>query len=407
MSKRLGLVAKFAIMQANSWIRLWLWTGIFMVLVQVAIGGITRLTDSGLSMTTWEPITGALPPMNEEAWQRAFEDYRRYPEFYKKNADFSLAEFKSIFWWEYIHRAWARLIGVVFAIPFIFFLAKGYINRKLGLGLLGVMLLGAAQALMGWIMVKSGMIDSPWVSPYRLTMHLLLALAIFGLLYRMVLALGQNSSDSPKQALQGSKGATARDQTGGSTRKLRRLLGVLSFFVLIQIAYGGLMAGSDAARHFNSWPTMNGKYIPQGLFAEGLETLTITENRIKPGFIVNVQFIHRFLALVLLGLGLWLIWSVRKAFAQGAIDGRHVQAANWVLLAIALQFSLGVGTILLSSPAQIHLPLGVLHQFFAFILTGTLIRLHFLLQDMRASSGSPPLRSFQSNTQAAPRIKSA
>ena len=181
-----------------------------MVLVQVSIGGITRLTDSGLSMTSWEPIKGALPPLTEEAWVDAFNDYRQYPEFYQKNADFTLKEFKGIYWWEYIHRAWARLIGLVFIFPFLFFWRKGLISRKLGRGLFGVVILGAAQAVMGWVMVKSGMDDNPWVSPYRLTMHLFLALALFAWLFHLVLP--------PRRIAQGERGANIRT-TNRSTIK--------------------------------------------------------------------------------------------------------------------------------------------------------------------------------------------
>ncbi len=341
-------------MTQNRMLKAWLWTGIFMVLIQVSIGGITRLTDSGLSMTTWEPVKGALPPLNEEAWVRAFDDYRQYPEYYQKNADFTLKEFKGIFWWEYIHRAWARLIGLVFFFPFVYFLIKGQIDRKLGLGLLGVVLLGAAQAVMGWVMVKSGMDDNPWVSPYRLTIHLFLALALFSWLYRMVLP-PQLSAEKRQRA----------------TGQLRPMLWLLTVLVLVQIAYGGLVAGSDAARHYNSWPTMNGDLVPAGVFGNGLEWQTVRENRITPQFILNVQFIHRTLAVLLLSVVV-LFWFRARKVADGAVR----RGALLLLLAILLQFSLGVGTILLSNPQHIHLQLGVLHQLCAFLLVGVLVFLH-------------------------------
>jgi len=342
-------------MANNRLIRAWLLTGVFMVLVQVAIGGITRLTDSGLSMTSWEPVQGSLPPLTEEAWQAAFEDYRQYPEFYQKNADFTLAEFKSIFWWEYIHRNWARLIGLVFAVPFVFFLAKGWLSRRQIGSLVGVMLLGLAQAVMGWYMVQSGMVDQPWVSPYRLTAHLFLALAIFAWLYRIVLGLDRTHIARPTPVISG----------------LGRVLWLLTALVLVQIAYGGLVAGSEAARHFNTWPTMNGQWIPDGLFHRGLEWDAVRENRLTSFFIVNVQFIHRTLAWVVLALAVWAWWKTRASDARTLLHG-----GRWLMVAVAGQAVLGISTLVLSSPQQIHVQLGVAHQLWAFVLVGSLIYLH-------------------------------
>jgi cytochrome c oxidase assembly protein subunit 15 len=353
-------------MTQNKWVKAWLWVGILMVLVQVSIGGITRLTDSGLSMTTWEPIKGALPPLSEEAWVAAFDDYRRYPEYYQKNADFTLAEFKGIYWWEYIHRAWARLIGLVFFFPFVAFLVKGWIDRKLGLALVGVVLLGAAQAAMGWIMVMSGMDDNPWVSPYRLTAHLFLALALFAWLYRMVL---------PANSI----GGRPRD----GHQRFKTLLWVLTALVLVQIAYGGLVAGSDAARHFNTWPDMNGELVPAKLFKRGLEWQTVRHNSITPQFIVNTQFIHRTLALVVLATTVLFWWRTRNALDRALLRG-----ANALLLVVLLQVSLGIGTILLSNPQRIHLELGVLHQLCAFLLVGVLVFLHRSTAPVRADGAA-------------------
>jgi cytochrome c oxidase assembly protein subunit 15 len=309
----------------SSRIRLWLWTGVLMVLVQVAIGGITRLTDSGLSMTTWDPVSGALPPLTEQAWQEAFDDYRRYPEFYKKNADFTLAEFKTIFWWEWIHRNWARLIGLVFAFPFAWFLWKRAV-------------------------------DEPWVSPYRLTAHLFLALAIFALLYRMVLAL---------------PGGAGRSAEGHP--RVRAALGVLALLLLAQIAYGGLVAGSDAARHFNTWPTMNGDLVPDGLFHRGLEWDAVRENRLTPYFIVNVQFVHRTLAWLVVAAGIWVFARTRETLRP------PLRAAGaFLLLALAVQAALGIATLVTAGPDHIPVGLGVAHQLWAFVLTGAVVRLWWL-----------------------------
>ena len=337
-------------------IRLWLWTGVLMVLVQVAIGGITRLTDSGLSMTTWDPVSGALPPLTEQAWQEAFDDYRQYPEFYKKNADFTLAEFRTIFWWEWIHRNWARLIGLVFAFPFAWFLWKRALDGRQIRQLVGVMLLGLAQAVMGWYMVQSGMVDEPWVSPYRLTAHLFLALAIFALLYRMVLAL---------------PGGAGRSAEGHP--RVRAALGVLALLLLVQIAYGGLVAGSDAARHFNTWPTMNGDLVPDGLFHRGLEWDAVRENRLTPYFIVNVQFVHRTLAWLVVAAGIWVFARTRETLRP------PLRAAGaFLLLALAAQAALGIATLVTAGPDHIPVGLGVAHQLWAFVLTGAVLRLWWL-----------------------------
>lgn len=335
-------------------VRIWLWIGVLMVLVQVAIGGITRLTDSGLSMTSWEPVSGALPPLNQAEWEAAFEDYRQYPEFYRKNADFTLSEFKSIFWWEYIHRNWARLIGLVFAFPFVFFLWKKALTGRQIRGLIGVMLLGLAQALMGWYMVQSGMVDSPWVSPYRLTAHLFLALAIFVFLYRMVLSFSPPAKRPPGTLLPAG---------------LRPALWVLAGLLVVQIAYGGLVAGSDAARHFNTWPSMNGQMLPNGLFEQGLEWDPVRKNHLTPAFIVNVQFVHRTLAFLVLAAAGWL-------FSRALKDYRgHVQGPAFGLLAaVVLQIVLGISTLLMSDPAKIQVHLGVAHQLWAFVLVGFWLR---------------------------------
>lgn len=326
-----------------------------MVLIQVAIGGITRLTDSGLSMTRWEPVKGSLPPLTEAAWQEAFEDYKQYPEFYKKNPDFSLKEFKSIFWWEYIHRAWARLIGLVFLFPFIYFWRKGKISPALMKNLGGVAVLGLAQAVMGWYMVYSGMIDEPWVSPYRLTAHLFLAMGIFSWLYYLILK------------------TSAKRPENNAGKPIRLLLKVMAVLVLIQIAYGGLVAGSDAARFYNTWPDMDGQLIPSRLFEGGFQSSIVLENSITPQFIINVQFIHRTMAIIISLLSIALFIRSRRIY-----DETIQRACNWVLLAVLLQASLGVLTIINSSALQIAVRLGALHQIAAFLLVGTLIYLGFM-----------------------------
>ena len=169
-------------------IGLWLLVIAGMVFAMVVLGGVTRLTESGLSMVEWRPVTGWLPPLTQEAWEQAFAAYQKFPEYHKVNAGMTLAAFKGIYWLEYLHRLWGRLIGLAFALPFLLFLAKGWINRRLGWKLFGVFVLGGLQGVLGWYMVKSGLIDRPDVSQYRLVAHLGLALLIYG--YLLWLAFG-------------------------------------------------------------------------------------------------------------------------------------------------------------------------------------------------------------------------
>src|SRR5215831_8206478 len=163
----------------------WLFIGVFMVFIQVMLGGITRLTGSGLSITQWDVIMGTLPPLNEQQWQKAFSAYQQFPQYKMMNSTMSLSGFKSIFWWEYIHRLWARLMAVVFLIPFLFFLFKRWINKELGRKLIVLFLLGATQGVLGWVMVASGLMDQPWVNPIDLSAHLILALILYVYLFGM------------------------------------------------------------------------------------------------------------------------------------------------------------------------------------------------------------------------------
>src|SRR5215510_7045011 len=165
----------------------WLLLGVFMIFIQVMLGGITRLTGSGLSITQWDVIIGSLPPMNQEQWQNAFDQYKQFPQYKIMNNDMTLEGFKSIFWWEFIHRFWARLMGVVFVVPFVWFLIKKMIDWNLGKKLIIIFILGGLQGLLGWVMVQSGLVDKPWVSPIDLSAHLILALILYCYLFWVAL----------------------------------------------------------------------------------------------------------------------------------------------------------------------------------------------------------------------------
>ena len=248
-------------------VRIWLWVGVVMVLIQVMLGGITRLTESGLSIVEWNVVMGSFPPTSDAAWQQEFEKYQQSAQFEKVNTDFTVQEFKQIFWWEFIHRLWARLIGFVFLFPFIWFLFKKYFSRDWVKKLLIVFVLGGLQGFVGWIMVASGLDGDPWVDPSKLTIHLLLALMVY--VYLIWLALSwQDKNLRPKNVA------------------LFNGMRWITVFVFIQIGLGGLMAGTDAGRIYTTWPLMQGQLAPEGAFsglltADKLVALTPEINRVK------------------------------------------------------------------------------------------------------------------------------
>lgn len=329
---------------------LWLLACCAMILAMAVIGAITRLTESGLSIMEWAPVSGILPPLSQGEWERVFALYRQIPEYMQENAGMTLDEFKTIFWWEYIHRLWGRLIGVVFAVPLAWFWLRGRIDRPLGWRLLIAFALGAAQGLLGWFMVASGFAERTDVSQYRLTAHLLLALAIYG--YLLWLALGvlwpnPERSDDP------------------ATPALRRALVGLLALVAITIASGGFVAGLNAGLTYNSFPLMDGDLIPRGYGMMTPWFANLFEN------IAAVQFNHRLLAVltVTLAVALWL-WSLSRDLAPGAQMG----FAALAILAL-IQLALGITALLLVVPVT----LGALHQAGAIlVLTAALWTLYHL-----------------------------
>jgi len=250
----------------SSAVAIWLLIGVAMIMIQVLLGGITRLTGSGLSITEWKPLLGAVPPLNEQAWHTAFEQYKQIGQYKKINFDFTLSDFKFIYFWEWFHRVWARLMGVVFAIGFIYFLVRKQFKKEMILPMVLLFLLGALQGAIGWIMVKSGLNEENlYVNHIRLAIHFIAALGL--LCYVFWFALRLLVADDQKMHLP----------------SLNRFTLLLTLLLVIQLIYGAFMAGLKAAAYAPTWPTMNGMWIPEGMSNIFNDPIT-------------VQFIHRLLA---------------------------------------------------------------------------------------------------------------
>ena len=321
----------------------WLLTGCVMIALMVMIGGITRLTNSGLSMVEWDLFMGAIPPMNEVDWQETFKKYQAYPEYQMINPDMTLEGFKSIFFWEFLHRQWGRFMGLVFIIPFLIFWKQGRIQGKLLKRCFVILIGGAAVGGLGWFMVVSGLKDRPDVSHYRLAIHLIAAFSLFGLVLWTALDLSRGTLRSPG-------------------RKVSKLALWTLVLVYVQIVYGAFVAGLDAGSIYNTWPLMNGSLMPENVFSLSPFWVNVLEH--KDG----VQFIHRNLALIVLGMALWV--------AARGLKGNSVRtsrASTMLLGIVVIQFALGVATLLLHVPVS----LGVAHQLGAlFLLAGMFNWLH-------------------------------
>jgi heme a synthase len=317
-------------------LRLWLGTGAAMTFAILVIGGITRLTQSGLSIVDWNPIMGVIPPLGEAQWQEAFDRYRAFPEYQQLRRGMSLDEFRFIFFWEYLHRLVARLIGIVFLVPFLVFWWRGYFDPPLLRRVGALFLMGAAQGFMGWFMVMSGLVDVPAVSHYRLAAHLSLALAILGTCAWLMWDLRP--------------GPERRAPPPGP--EARRWAGVLGALLVLQIVWGAFVAGLDAGLYFNTFPLMGGRLVPPN--ALGLEpaALNLVENPI------TVQWVHRVLGTVLLLAALAAVLRVR------AEEPRIRRLAAVFAGLVAVQYGLGVATLLLHVPVS----LGVLHQATAAVI---------------------------------------
>ncbi len=326
----------------NKIIAMWLLALCAMVFVMVVLGGVTRLTHSGLSMVNWKPVTGWLPPFGNAEWQAAFQSYQQFPEYKELNGSMTLSEFKGIFWLEFFHRLWGRLIGVVFLLPLLAFLLKGWVGRKLAPRLVVMFILGGLQGVLGWYMVKSGLVGRPDVSQYRLAAHLGAALVIYS--YMLWVALGLML---PKPG----------DMSATGTRCAGRVATVLAVWVFITIISGGFVAGLDAGFAYNTFPLMDGQLIPAGLFDMKPISVNFFEN------ITTVQFDHRILAETLfLGIVVFWLWVRGKG-----LTARARTSCNLLLAAVCVQVALGISTLLLVVPVA----LAAAHQANAVVLLTT------------------------------------
>lgn len=319
----------------------WLDVICLLILAMIAVGGITRLTDSGLSMVRWEPILGAVPPLNEADWQERFAQYREHPEFKQLKPDMTLGQFKWIYFWEYLHRLLGRLIGIAYAVPFLAFLVRGRIRGMLAGRLSVGFALGGLQGVVGWWMVKSGLSENPFVSHYRLAAHLGLALLVLGYLWWIRLDLTSTRHHAPR---------------------LHRAGLIFLALVALQITYGAFVAGLNAGFFFNTFPLMGGRWLPPGLSVLAPWMRNFADNA------VTVQFIHRWLGVALGAATIFLWWSGSTA-ADAELKRRLVLVIQLTLLQVAL----GIMTLVLAVPVW----LGVAHQVnAALLLLSVLALLH-------------------------------
>ena len=324
----------------------WLRSVCLSVVIILVVGGITRLTGSGLSMVDWRPIAGILPPITDQQWNNVFMMYQESPEYQKVNKGMSLDDFKFIFFWEYLHRILGRIVGLLCLVPYLWFLFRGKISGNLKLKGLCLNILVISQGLMGWYMVKSGLVNVPEVSHYRLAAHLSLAFSVFGLAWWMLLDLDKKlDSKNNKNAVFFRPWA-------------------IGFLLLLcaQIAYGAFVSGMKAGYGFNTFPMMGNEWKPEGLF--GLTPYW--KNFLEDKF--SVQFIHRWMGTVLT-VGL-LVLSL-KAYRSGFLSSLQARRMKWVVGLVSLQFILGVSTILLIVEYQVSLP--VIHQLFALFVFAALL----------------------------------
>ncbi len=338
-------------------VRIWLGIMLGLILLMVAVGGITRLTESGLSMTTWEPVMGAIPPLSADDWQFRFDQYRSSPEYQQLRKGMSLEDFKFIFFWEYFHRLLGRLLGVIYALPLAFFWWRGVLRRALKVKLLIGLLLGGSQGLMGWFMVKSGLVDNPYVSHFRLAAHLGLAFIVFSYLLTILLSLVRVEQPA---------GRASRGALGWASG--------ITLLLVLQMVWGAFVAGLNAGFMYNTYPLMQGYWIaPHWNYMQPF-IMNLIDNPI------TVQFIHRWLGAILL-LVTFAGWAVLRRDAS--VQGLRRWSIDMTALAMTGQFVLGILTLVLHVP----LALGVMHQVLACILTGlvTVLLYSFLHREGEAA----------------------
>lgn len=323
-------------------LEVWLWTVAGLVLAIIGVGGATRLTDSGLSITEWQPILGAIPPLSDAAWQAAFAKYQQIPQYMLLNKGMSLDAFKTIYWWEWSHRQLGRLIGLAYALPLLVFLVSGRVPGRWRPALVGIALLIGLQGAVGWYMVQSGLAgDRIAVSPVRLTLHLSIAFAILGAL--VWFALGIRAARLENGRPSGEMGVLP------VSRIAMILAAALVALIYLQVVLGGFVAGTRAGLSYNTWPLMDGALVPSGLLLLDPWWRNLIEN------VTTVQFNHRMAAyacVALAALMVVLLWQ----------NPLHLWLAGGVLMGLLAQMVLGIATLLSSAGGRIPLTLGVAHQ---------------------------------------------
>ena len=344
-------------------IKIWLFTGLFMVFVQIVVGGITRLTGSGLSITRWEIVMGSIPPLNAAQWEEAFDLYKGTPQYQKINEGMSMAEFKFIYFWEFIHRFWARLMGFVFLIPFLIFWRKGAIEPALMKRLGITVILAAIVALFGWIMVASGLVNRPWVNAYTLTLHLSLALTVFCYLLWTILLFYP-----PPIAV-------------FNTGVLRKWGLALIILTAVQIALGGMMSGMKAALFYPTWPDMHGEMVPALLLnSANWHADNFIHYDSGPFMSALIQLLHRSVAYL---LSVLIVWYFFKAWSM-ATNRTLKNSLLAMLVILATQVTLGVLT-LVNSVGTIPEGLGVYHQAVGVLLLTPLFVVYFQVRKVQSA----------------------
>lgn len=323
----------------NNYVITWLLSGCLLLFMMVVVGGITRLTNSGLSMTDWHLVTDTFPPLSEAKWEQAFEEYKKFPEYQKINIhnDFTLSDYKFIYFWEWFHRFIGRIIGLAFIVPFVYFLFKKRLSTETIKKCIVLLGMGGFQGFLGWFMVRSGLIDNPDVSHFRLSLHLTFAFITFA--YTLWVALDLIYPNKTTVIV-----------------PLQKIARIALVFILIQIIYGGFVAGLNAGLIHNHWPLMSdGQFIHESVFIEQ-KTLFLNLVEGKSG----VQFVHRTTAYIVVGLILLLFFKSKKYL----LSSLQKKGINTLVIIVFLQFGLGVFTLLYSVP----LWLGLAHQIMAFFL---------------------------------------
>jgi cytochrome c oxidase assembly protein subunit 15 len=345
-------MAEIELNRSNKNVAKWLYLGVIMLMIQILLGGITRLTESGLSITEWNPITGALPPLNNIQWQLEFDKYKGTDQFRYIHADFTLSDFKSIFFWEWLHRTWARLMGVVFLVGFFYFLIKKQLKPDMIIPFIILFLLGAIQGAIGWIMVKSGLVpEKLFVGHIQLATHFMAALLLLCYTFWFALSL---SIPSNMRTI---------------NLRLRKITWAIFIVLFFQLIYGAFMAGLHAAAAAPTWPTINGQWFPDVM------------NRLSPGWKnffdnkITVQFIHRGLAYTLLILVILWVLKARKISGSSLFNKTRLIP----LILVLLQVILGIFTVVFSPYGNSLIWFGVTHQLVAILFLMSVVFMLYIL----------------------------